>query len=68
VSVRAAVETDATDEQFAALFAEMERRCPVTKLFSAAVLCGTTSGRGPRCPRREAGPEDEQGWLVDWPR
>ena len=33
VSVRAAVETDATDEQFATLVAETERRCPVTQLF-----------------------------------
>ncbi|MGO9782744.1 MAG: OsmC family protein [Streptosporangiaceae bacterium] len=33
VSVRAAVETDATDEQFATLVAETERRCPVSQLF-----------------------------------
>ena len=33
VSVRATVETDATDEQFARLVAETERRCPVTQLF-----------------------------------
>ena len=33
VSVRATVETDATDEQFATLVAETERRCPVTQLF-----------------------------------
>lgn len=33
VSVRAVVETDATDEQFATLVAETERRCPVTGLF-----------------------------------
>jgi putative redox protein len=33
VSVRAAVETDATDEQFATLVTETERRCPVTQLF-----------------------------------
>jgi putative redox protein len=33
VSVRAVVETDATDEQFATLVAETERRCPVTQLF-----------------------------------
>jgi putative redox protein len=33
VSVYATVETDATDEQFATLIAETERRCPVTQLF-----------------------------------
>ncbi len=33
VTVRATVETDATDEQFATLVAETERRCPVTQLF-----------------------------------
>jgi uncharacterized OsmC-like protein len=33
VSVRASVETDATDEQFATLVTETERRCPVTQLF-----------------------------------
>ena len=33
VSVRATVETDATDEQFATLVAETERRCPVSQLF-----------------------------------
>ena len=33
VTVRAVVETDATDEQFATLVAETERRCPVTQLF-----------------------------------
>ena len=33
VSVRATVETDATDEQFATLVSETERRCPVTQLF-----------------------------------
>ncbi len=33
MSVRATVETDATDEQFATLVAETERRCPVTQLF-----------------------------------
>jgi len=33
VSVRATVETDASEEQFATLVAETERRCPVTQLF-----------------------------------
>lgn len=33
VSVRASVQTDATDEQFATLISETERRCPVTQLF-----------------------------------
>lgn len=33
VSVRATVETNATDEQFARLVSETERRCPVTQLF-----------------------------------
>ncbi len=33
VSVHATVQTDATDEQFAALVSETERRCPVTQLF-----------------------------------
>ena len=33
VSVRATVETDATDEQFATLVAETERRCPMTQLL-----------------------------------
>jgi putative redox protein len=33
VSVRATVETDATDEQFATLVTETKRRCPVTQLF-----------------------------------
>jgi putative redox protein len=33
VSVRATVQTDATDEQFVTLVAETERRCPVTQLF-----------------------------------
>jgi putative redox protein len=33
VSVRASVETNATDEQFTTLIAETERRCPVTQLF-----------------------------------
>ena len=31
--VRATVQTDATDEQFATLVTETERRCPVTQLF-----------------------------------
>ncbi len=33
VSVHATVETNASDEQFATLIAETERRCPVTQLF-----------------------------------
>jgi putative redox protein len=33
VEVRATVETDASDEQFARLVSETERRCPVTQLF-----------------------------------
>ncbi len=33
VIVRAAVETNASDEQFATLVAETERRCPVSQLF-----------------------------------
>jgi len=33
VTVRATVETDATDGQFATLAAETERRCPVSQLF-----------------------------------
>ncbi|WP_214368239.1 OsmC family protein [Pseudonocardia sp. H11422] len=33
VEVRATVETDATEEQFATLVSETERRCPVSQLF-----------------------------------
>jgi uncharacterized OsmC-like protein len=33
ITVRATVETDATDEQFARFVAETARRCPVTQLF-----------------------------------
>jgi len=33
VTVRATVQTDASDEQFAHLVSETERRCPVTQLF-----------------------------------
>ncbi len=33
VTVRVVVQTDATDEQFATLKAETERRCPVTQMF-----------------------------------
>jgi putative redox protein len=33
VEVRATVETDASEEQFATLVAETARRCPVTQLF-----------------------------------
>ena len=38
VTVRATVETDASDEQFARLVAETERRCPVTQLFQRSGL------------------------------
>jgi len=38
VSVRATVETDADDEQFARLVSETERRCPVTQLFRRSGL------------------------------
>jgi uncharacterized OsmC-like protein len=38
VVVHATVETDATDEQFATLIAETERRCPVTQLFKRSGL------------------------------
>jgi uncharacterized OsmC-like protein len=38
VSVRATVETDATDEQFAQLVSETARRCPVTQLFQRSGL------------------------------
>jgi uncharacterized OsmC-like protein len=38
VTVRATVETDADDEQFARLVAETERRCPVTQLFQRSGL------------------------------
>ena len=38
VTVRAVVETNATDEQFATLVAETERRCPVTQLFKRSSL------------------------------
>ncbi len=38
VSVRATVETDATEEQFARLVSETERRCPVTQLFQRSGL------------------------------
>ncbi|MGJ0121032.1 OsmC family protein [Williamsia sp. MIQD14] len=33
VTVRATVETDATEEQFSTFVSEVERRCPVTQLF-----------------------------------
>lgn len=33
VTVRATVETDASEDQFATLVSETERRCPVTQLF-----------------------------------
>jgi uncharacterized OsmC-like protein len=38
VTVRATVETDAGDEQFARLVSETERRCPVTQLFQRSGL------------------------------
>jgi uncharacterized OsmC-like protein len=38
VEVRATVETDADDEQFAPLVSETERRCPVTQLFKRSGL------------------------------
>jgi putative redox protein len=38
VEVRATVETDGTDEQFAALVSETERRCPVSQLFKRSGL------------------------------
>jgi putative redox protein len=38
VEVRATVETDATDEQFATLISETARRCPVTQLFERSGL------------------------------
>lgn len=37
VAVTVTVETDASDEQFATLKQETERRCPVTQLFSRSV-------------------------------
>jgi hypothetical protein len=60
VTVRATVETDASNEQFATLVAETERRCPVTQLSSAAVSSTTVSGRTPPCP----GPTDTQATSV----
>jgi putative redox protein len=38
VTVRATIETDADDQQFARLVAETERRCPVTQLFQRSGL------------------------------
>ncbi|MEQ3552785.1 OsmC family protein [Pseudonocardia nematodicida] len=38
VEVRATVETDATEEQFARLISETARRCPVTQLFERSGL------------------------------
>jgi putative redox protein len=38
VEVRATVETDASEEQFATLIAETGRRCPVTQLFERSGL------------------------------
>ena len=38
VEVRATVETDASEEQFATLVSETERRCPVTQLFRRSGL------------------------------
>jgi putative redox protein len=36
--VQASVETDASEEQFARLVSETERRCPVTQLFKRSGL------------------------------
>lgn len=38
VTVRASVETDADDDQFATFVAETGRRCPVTQLFERSGL------------------------------
>jgi uncharacterized OsmC-like protein len=38
ITVRATVESDATDEQFTRFVAETERRCPVTQLFKRSGL------------------------------
>jgi putative redox protein len=38
VVVRASVETDASEEQFARLISETERRCPVSQLFKRSGL------------------------------
>jgi putative redox protein len=38
VTVRATVETDASEEQFATLVSETERRCPVTQLYQRSGL------------------------------
>jgi putative redox protein len=38
VTVRATVETDADEEQFARLISETERRCPVTQLYRRSGL------------------------------
>jgi uncharacterized OsmC-like protein len=38
VTVRATIETDADDQQFARLVSETERRCPVTQLFQRSGL------------------------------
>lgn len=38
VEVRATIETDATEEQFAQLISETERRCPVTQMFKRSGL------------------------------
>jgi uncharacterized OsmC-like protein len=38
VEVRATVETDATEEQFATFVSETERRCPVSQLFGRSGL------------------------------
>ncbi|MDD7919334.1 OsmC family protein [Actinomycetospora callitridis] len=38
VEVRATVETDASEEQFATLISETARRCPVTQLFQRSGL------------------------------
>jgi organic hydroperoxide reductase OsmC/OhrA len=38
VEVRATVETDASEEQFASLVVETDRRCPVSQLFRRSGL------------------------------
>ena len=43
VTVQVGVETDATEEQFARLQSETERRCPVTQLFVRSGLTYTST-------------------------
>lgn len=42
VAVAVSVETDATEEQFATLTSETERRCPVTQMFKRSGLAYTS--------------------------